>query len=178
MNAHSPSHTSDLLAEPPQLDVAAAQRRLLLELSQGSKTGTLLLLLTASMSTVAVSSLWLTENGLPLRTQLAFAFLTSIGLGWSIFFGWVLSRRQLLFAYHRVVAGRMATLASTLFTAGALVLAATNVSLRPAATLASLMGMGMVVVAMALLRAAQARHRDLLTLREWIESRLRQPAAG
>lgn len=157
---------------PPNFHVGAAQRRVALELSQGSRSQTLLLLLGSTMATVLVASLWLTEKGLPPRTQVAFGLLTVLGLAWSSFFGWVLTRRQLLFAYHRVVAGRLAMLASSLFTGGALLLAALFPELRATALLAAAFGAGMLAAAGALYTAARRRHADLLAMRSWLEAQL------
>ena len=157
---------------PPSFHVGAAQRRVALELSQGSRPQTLLLLLGSTMATVLVASLWLTEKGLPPRTQVAFGLLTVLGLAWSCFFGWVLTRRQLLFAYHRVVAGRLAMLASSLFTGGALLLAVLFPELRATALLAAGLGAGMVLAAGALYTAARRRHADLLQMRSWLEAQL------
>jgi len=165
------THT-DLFAAPQNATAEAAQRRLAQELSQGSRTGSLLLFLTSSLATVALLSLWLTEEGLPLRTRIAFGVLSAIGIAWSCFFGWLLTRRQLLFAYHRVVAGRLAVAACSLFTGGALVLAILQPELRPAGLLAATLGGAMVGAAVFILRAAGRRHRDLLTLRTSLEAAL------
>lgn len=161
-----------LFSSPPTASAEAAQRRLALELSQGSRTGSLLLLLSSAFATVAVASLGLTEEGLPLRTRIAFGMLTAIGLAWSVFFGWVLTRRQLLFAYHRVVAGRLAVAAGSLFTGGALLLAVLAPELRPSAYFAAAFGGGLVAAAILLLRAARRRHNDLLALRGSLEAAL------
>lgn len=165
---------------PPSFPVAAAQRRVALELSQGSRPQTLLLLLGSTMATALVAALWLTEKGLPPRTQVAFGLLTALGLTWSCFFGWVLTRRQLLFAYHRVLAGRLAMVASSLFTGGALLLAVLFPDLRATASLAAVFGLAMVAAAGALLWAARRRHADLLQLRGWLEAQLgaTETAAG
>lgn len=173
-----PSSTADttlgngLFSAPPTASAEAAQRRLARELSQGSRTGSLLLLLSSSFATVGVAALWLTEEGLPLRTRVAFGLLTAIGLAWSIFFGWVLTRRQLLFAYHRVVAGRLAVAACSVFTGGALLLAFSSPGLRQTGLLAAALGGGLVAAAVLLLRAARRRHGDLLALRSSLEAAL------
>jgi len=163
---------TDLFAAPQSATAEAAQRRLAHELSQGSRTGSLLLFLSSSLATIALLSLWLTEEGLPLRTRIAFGVLTAIGIAWSLFFGWVLTRRQLLFAYHRVVAGRLAVAACSLFTGGALVLAILQPEIQPAGLLAATLGGAMVGAAVFILRAADRRHRDLLTLRTSLEAAL------
>lgn len=163
---------TDLFAAPQNATAEAAQRRLAHELSQGSRTGSILLFLSSSLATVAMLSLWLTEEGLPLRTRIAFGVLTAIGLAWSTFFGWLLTRRQLLFAYHRVVAGRLALAACSIFTGGALLLAILQPDLRPAGWLAATCGGAMICAAIFLLKAAGRRHRDLLALRTSLEAAL------
>lgn len=162
-----------LFADTPSLDVAAAQQRIARELSQGSRTSMVLMLIAASLATATVTSLWLSEESLPMRTQAAFAMLSAIGLGWSTFFAWVLTRRRPLFAWHRVVAGRMAVAATSLFTAGALSLAAIFPDLAKTGLAAGALGAAMVVAAVLLLRSASRRHADLLQLRVALESQLR-----
>ena len=52
---------------------------------------------------------WITEPApLPLRTHVAFGLLTFINLAWSVLFGWIVTRRKVLYAQHRVIAGWMA----------------------------------------------------------------------
>lgn len=164
--------TPDIFAAPENATAEAARRRLALELSQGSRTGSILLFLSSTLATVGLLALWLTEEGLPLRTRVAFALLTAIGLAWSGFFGWVLTRRQLLFAYHRVVAGRLAVGACAIFTGGALLLAMLQPELRATGFLAAAFGGGLIAAAVLLLRAAGRRHGDLLALRGSLEAAL------
>jgi hypothetical protein len=166
------SSSHPLFVNPGDASVAAAQRRLLSELSQGSRPGMLLLLLAAAFGTVAVASLMLTEDGLPARTRIAFALLTFLGAAWTTFFGWAFSRKKLLFAYHRVVAGRLAVGACSLFTAGALLLAAVEPGLRATGLSAAALGALLLGAAFLLLRTARRRHRDLLALRDLLEARL------
>lgn len=161
-----------IFAPTPDQGVQAAQQRIARELSQGSRTTTVLLLIAASLATATVASLWLSEVGLPLRTQIAFAMLTAIGLGWSTFFTWVLTRRRPLFAYHRVVAGRMAVAATSLFTIGALTLAMVFPDLTKTGLAAAGLGAAMVVAAIFLLRSASRQHADLLQLRVALEAQL------
>jgi hypothetical protein len=164
--------TNGLFAAPASDSSAAAQRRLLSELSQGSRPGMLLLLLAAAFGTVAVASLMLTEDGLPARTRIAFALLTLLGAAWTTFFGWAFTHKKLLFAYHRVVAGRLAVGACSLFTAGALLLAAVEPGLRATGFSAAALGAILLGAAFLLLRTARRRHRDLLALRDLLEARL------
>jgi hypothetical protein len=162
----------DNFAEMPSFDVVAAQRRVVNEISQGSRPTTLLFLLTSALATAAVASLGLTEKGLPPRTQIAFAALTAIGAAWSAFFGWVLTRRKPLYAYHRVIAGRLALAATGIFTTGALTLASLFPELQKMGFTAAALGAAMMLAAGLLLWTAKRRHRDLLQLRGWLESQL------
>jgi hypothetical protein len=59
-------------------------------------------------------------------TQIAFGLLLVIALTWSAFFFWTVTRRKVLLAWHRVLAGRLAVLFCSLFTLGALALALTS----------------------------------------------------
>lgn len=169
MNAH---YAETFVAEAPSLGVREAQKRIAAELSQGSRTAMVLLLIAASLATATVTALWLTEEGLPLRTRIAFGALTLIGLGWCAFFTWVLTRRRPLFAYHRVVAGKMAIAATSLFTLGALAIAALVPAMAKTGLLAALLGAALMVAALLLLRGAIRRHQDLLQLRGWLEAQL------
>ena len=153
-------------------DIAAVEslRRLAdAELSLPTRIGHGLLLLAALGMTVAILSLWLTEAALPARTQAAFGVMVPIGTAWVVYAGWVLARRRVLFARHRVVAGRMALLFATIFTAGALALGIATGS--PAGFLAAALGMGMVVAAYALLAAARRRVAALARRLELLEGR-------
>ncbi|XVU26394.1 hypothetical protein ACQPZJ_04895 [Actinoplanes sp. CA-054009] len=67
-----------------------------------------------------IALLWATEAELPARTQIAFAVLIAIGLAWTAFGGWAVTRRMPLFARDRVVAAWLGVAAWSLFTAGAL----------------------------------------------------------
>ena len=73
----------------PSLPSTADVRRLLdAELSQASRLGYVALVLASLTMTVVVSSLWLTEPGLPTRTRVAFALMIIIGLSWTAFAVW------------------------------------------------------------------------------------------
>src|SRR6188768_2865068 len=90
------------------LTVEQVQEMARRELSIVTRIGYLLLLMFALLGAGLISTLWLTEPGpLPLRTQVAFGLLIVINLSWSVLFGWVLTRRKVLFAIHSVIAGWM-----------------------------------------------------------------------
>ena len=103
----------------PRPSAASIEALIAAEISAPSRTGYVLLLLLSLTSSSVVGSLLLTEVALPLRTRAAFAALLVIGLSWAAFAAWVLTRRRVLFARHRVYAGRMAVAFTSLFTIGA-----------------------------------------------------------
>ncbi len=73
-----------------------------------------------------ISVLWATEPGLPVRTRAALAVLVTVGLGWTTFGTWAVTRRTPLFARDRVIAAWLALGAWTVFAVGALVVAPTT----------------------------------------------------
>ena len=105
----------------PVPSAASVEALIASELSAPSRTRYLLLLLTSLSSSSVVASLLLTEAGLPLRTRAAFALVLMFGLSWAVFAGWVLTRRRVLLARHRVFAARMAVAFTSLYTVGAFV---------------------------------------------------------
>jgi uncharacterized membrane protein YfcA len=122
-------------------------------------------LLATACFAMALLSLWLTEPYLPVRTHVAFGLLAAINIGWSIFFGWALTRRKVLYARQGVIAGRLAVLWCSVFVVGAL--AAGYASGRSGAGFrAALMGLLLLGAAVFLLRRATARHEHLLQLKQ------------
>jgi hypothetical protein len=89
------------------------------ELSLKARMGYVALLLASAGMTVVVTSLWLTEPGLPMRTQIAFGAMSLIGASWLLLSIWALSTRRPLFARDRVIAGRMAVVFTSVFMMGA-----------------------------------------------------------
>ncbi len=55
-----------------------------------------------------LGALLITETGLPGRTQLAFSALLALGLGWAVYAGRALIRRDTLLVHQQMVAGWMA----------------------------------------------------------------------
>ena len=55
-----------------------------------------------------LGALLATESDLPGRTQLAFSGLLALGVGWAMYAGWPLVRRDTLLVHQQVVAGWMA----------------------------------------------------------------------
>lgn len=143
--------------------VEEMQRRVSTELSVRSRVGYTALLLVALFGAVAIGSLWLTEPSLPVRTQVAFAGLVAIGLSWVAFAAWVLTRRHVLLAGHRIVAARMAVAFCALFTVGSLVVGG-RAGYAAAGT-----GVVLLVVAVAMLRSARRRFEELMERRRALE---------
>src|SRR5690606_21414194 len=88
-------------ARPSAEDV---RRRLAAELALPSRLGHTLLVLAGLAVATTVGSLLATEPSLPARTRIAFAAIVAAGLAWAALAGWVLARRRVLFASHRVIA--------------------------------------------------------------------------
>ena len=134
------------------------------ELSLPSRLGHVALLLSSLAMTIVVTSLWLTEPYLPLRTRIAFGVMVVIGLSWTAFAVWVLTHRRILLARHRIVAGRLAVTFSAVFALGALT--ASAVTQRPEALAAAGLGMVMLGVAVVLLVRAHREFSRLLNRRD------------
>ena len=129
------------------------------ELSLAARLRYVALLLAALAMTIVIVALWATEPALPVRTQAAFAVMTAIGVSWTAFASWVLTRRYPLFARDSVIAGRMAVLFACVFVAGALAVA---VSTGMASAYAAA-GVGGVMAAAAVGLLARA-HREVARL--------------
>jgi hypothetical protein len=128
------------------------------ELSRSARVGYVALLMAALTMTLIVAALWLTEPRLPGRTALAFSIFIVIGLSWASFAAWVLTHKRVLLARHRIVAGRLAVVFSTVFAVGALAVSVS--SHRPAGFAAA--GLGVVLMSVAgvmLVRAERAFSR-------------------
>ena len=109
-----------------------------------------------------IGLLWATEPGLPVRTRVAFAVLITIGLAWTVFGGWAVTRRTPLFARDRVVAGWLGAGAWLVFSAGALVITLTRDRAEPSVLIVVL---GLGLVAAGNLRAARRARADLVRRR-------------
>jgi hypothetical protein len=154
----------------PESMIADLERLARTELSTGARLGYVVLALVASAMTIVVSALWLTEPALPLRTRIAFAMLTGIGLGWLAFSIWVLRAKRTILARQRVVAGRLAVTFSGLFTAGCLVFA--TMTNTQTAWIASAMSLIWLMAALVLWRRAQTALTQLLVRRDLLERQL------
>jgi hypothetical protein len=160
--------------DAPRPSIEQVKRLLAEEAGLPSRLRYTTLLLAGLCGAGVTLSLLLTEPELPGRTRIAFTLLTGIGLAWAAFAAWVLARRRVLFAVHRVVAARMAIAFTGLFTLGALALGrwgGDGVPWAPAAgTGIALLGTAAVLLVRARRRVAalERRRRQLeREVREW-----------
>jgi hypothetical protein len=133
------------------------------ELSMKARLGYVALLLVSAGMTAIIASLWLTEAGLPPRTQLAFGVMTLIGASWSALSIWALRTRRPLLARDRVIAGIMAVTFTSVFVAAAA--AAVVMAGSPAAYGVLATGAVMLVLAIKVLAGARRRFAELLARR-------------
>jgi hypothetical protein len=138
-------------------------KRLDTPLSLRRRVGYVTLALAGLTGSGLIGLLWMTEPGLPARTQAAFAALVTIGLCWAAFGGWAVTRRAPLFARDRVVAGWLGVCAWLLFTVGALVISALRHQVEPS-LLAGVIALGLLAVVN--LRAARRARSALLRRKE------------
>jgi hypothetical protein len=158
--------------ELDKLSTEAEVARLLAksQISFRSRIGHLALLLLATGASVSLTSLLVTERGLPSRTQVAFIALLLINLCWIAYAAWVLAARRTMLFNHRVVAGWIALAAAAAFTAGAAILgAATGAG---AAFVATGTGLVLLIIAIGLLLRARRDFRALQRRRSELEARL------
>lgn len=158
-------------AAPARPAAAEVQRLLSAETALPSRLRYGALLLAGLAAATITGSLLATEPGLPARTRIAFGVMTGIGLAWAAYAVWVLSRRHVLLASHRIVAGRMAVAFTSMFTAGALAVALLADG-GPAAFAAA--GVGLLMLAVAGLTLAHAHQlvARLTARRDAIEQQL------
>jgi hypothetical protein len=156
----------------PSPSAEVARARFASGLALPSRVRYTALLLAAVAMAGITGTLAATEPGLPLKTRATLALLSVIGLAWAALATWVLTRREVLYLRHRVVAGWMAVAFSALLTVGCLAagwLDAGN-SWWMAAT-----GVGgtMLVVAAVVLHRARTALRALVQRRDALEAALR-----
>ena len=141
-----------------------------LELSLPSRLRYVVLLLAAFAMTTVVTSLLITEPRLPLRTSLALGVMTVIGLSWTSFAAWVLTRKRVLLSNHRIVAARLAVVFSTVFAVGALAIGITTAKASPFA--AAAVGTVMLGVAVTMLARARRQFARLSQRRDELQRQL------
>ncbi len=161
--------SDDRKSDSRPFNVQAVQQLLRDELSMASRLPYVLLLLLSTAMVVVVGSLWLTEPGLPPRTQIAFGALCAIGAGWITFCVWVLTQRRVLYARQQVISARLGMIFCALFAVGSAV-----VGLAQSAMLGGLLagGCGLVLFGFAYgmhLRAVR-HHNTLLQLRNSLQA--------
>lgn len=159
-------------AVPPAATAAALRALLDTELSTSARLWHVALLLVSLAMTAVAVSLWATEPSLPARTQLAFAAMTLIGVGWAVHAIRVLGSRRVLLAKHRVVAGWMAVTFTSVF--ASVSVAAVFLTGAPAARGSMAFAAVMWVVALALLGRARRENQRLEARRRELEQKLVQ----
>jgi hypothetical protein len=138
-----------------------------LELSLPSRLRYLALLLAASTMSAIVIALLVSEPMLPMRTSIALGVMAVIGVSWMIFAAWVLTRKRVLLGSHRIVAGRLAVVFSTVFVIGALSVGLTTSNASPFA--AAAMGAVMLSVAVTMLARAKRQFAQLSKRRDELQ---------
>ena len=154
--------------DTPARSVADIQQLTAAHLSLPSRVGHTALLMVSVTMAVAVGSLWVTEPSLPMRTQVAFAVIVAMSLGWTAFATWVLTRRRVLLGTDRVVAATMALAFSTICTVGMVAVGYWGGVGAPAYT-AALVESPLAVVAAILLVRARQRVSVLMRRRRELE---------
>jgi hypothetical protein len=153
-------------ADSTNLSIEQVQAMVRRELSAPTRIGYLLMFLITITAACLIGTLWLTEPmPLPLRTHMALGALVAINVAWSVLFGWLLTRRKVLFAMHRVIAGWMALLFCGVFLVVGLTIAAMNRNL-PALLAVGLIGCAQIAAAIVVLASARQRRTQLLQRRD------------
>jgi hypothetical protein len=148
------------------LTVDQAQDIVRRELSTPTRVRYLVFFMLTMTAAALLTMLWLTEpEPLPLRTHVAFGILVAINLAWSALSGWVILRRRVLFAMHRVIAGWMAIAFCGIFVAAGLAIGLMRTN-AIALIAVGLLGTVQLVVAIRMLRQAQYRRSALLSRRD------------
>ena len=155
--------------ESPRPAADEIRRALDGELSTTARAGYTLLLLTSFSAAIVMAALLATEPGLPARTRIAYTVMAGIGVAWTALAGWILTRRRVLFAPHRIIAARMAVGFSALFALGTLLVGPQWITGWYWALAVSLT---MLVVAIVVLINAGRRFRELSARREQLEQAL------
>ncbi len=145
------------------------RRRLAAELGLPSRLRYAALLVAGLVVSGVSGALAATESGLPTRTRLALIGVFLGGAAWAVFAGYVLRRRRVLLATHRVAAAALGILMSGLFTAGALALGLSGAVPAGGALTAATVGGGMLALAVGAWLGARGRVRGLETRRREIE---------
>lgn len=148
------------------------RRRLAAEMGLPSRLRYTALLVAGVVVGGVSGALAATEPGLPTRTRLALTGVMLGGAAWTVFAGYVLRRRRVLFATHRVWAAGLAIALSGVFAAGALALGAFGAVMAGGAFTAAGVGGGMVTLSVVMWSRARGRVRALEKRRREIEGLL------
>lgn len=149
---------------------AELERALAAEVSLRSRMRYVAVGLAGGCAAVLIAVLWATEpQPLPSPTQAAFAALIAVGLAWAVFAGWALTRRRPLFARDRVLGARLALAVTTVTAIAGTALAAARGTATEALGTA-LVGIVLITVAGLLLARERSHHRELLRLRDALQS--------
>lgn len=98
------------------------QARVRREVGMPSRLGHAALLTVAAIVGGVVTSLLVTERGLPPRTQWAFAVIVVIAAAWIVYAVWVLMRRRVLLGTQRIAAAGLACLFTSVACVGSIIL--------------------------------------------------------
>ncbi len=159
------------------LTAADVRRTLAGELSLPARLRYIALLLISLAMVGVIGALLLTETGLPTRTRVTFGLMLIVAMAWATFASWVLARRQVLFARHRIAAGRMAVTFSMALIVGTLAIGMADGTSAP---WYGALGVGflMLLLSAVQLHRAQRRHAQLRRRRLELEHELGQGDAN
>jgi hypothetical protein len=158
--------------ESASLTIEQVQDMVRRELSAPMRMGYLLMLMITLTGAGLIGTLWLTEPGpLPLRTHVAFGALVVVNAAWAALFGWLLTRRKVLYAVHRVIAGWMAVLFCGIFLIAGLAIALMKMNFT-AMIAFGLVGAAQTIIAITILRRARRHRSQLLARRDELTARL------
>jgi hypothetical protein len=152
---------------PPTTLASDLRQLTALELSLASRLRYVALLLGASTMSAIAIALLVTEPKLPVRTSVALGVMALIGVSWIVFAAWVLTRKRVLLGSHRIIAGRLAVVFSTVFVIGALSVGLTTSQASPLA--AAAMGAVMLSVAVTMLARAKRQFVQLSKRRDELQ---------
>ena len=113
--------TDPMARMPAGASAEAIRTRLAAEIGVPSWLGHTGLLAAGAGMAALSGALLISEEALPAHTRAALLAIFLIAVAWATFAVWVLWRRRILLATHRVVAARMAVTFTGLFTGAAII---------------------------------------------------------
>jgi hypothetical protein len=153
------------------IDVKDIQTRLAGELSVRARIGYAGLFAISLLMASGVAALLFTEIDLPGRARAAFVLLIVIGVSWAAFAGWMLARRRVLLAAHRVLAARMALICCSVYTIACIGLGVSGQA-SAGAFVAAAIGAGQTALAALLYVQARRGVDALVARRRALEARM------